>query len=89
MRSNQDDVFFCWYLGVLNKVIMWSSDVEEKLTVRGSVVIGELHLSCWETVVNESDIETFVCFREIVHNVRVMIPGYVVKSYGVPFIFMN
>ena len=68
---------------------MWSDDVEEKLTVRASVVISELYLSCWEAVVNESDIETFICFREIVHNVRVMIPGYVVKSYGVPFIFMN
>ena len=68
---------------------MWSSDVEEKLTVRVSVVMGKLHISCREAVVNESEIETFIGFRDIIYNVRVLIPGYVVKSCGVPFIFIN
>ena len=41
---------------------MWSGDVEEKLAVRISVVMGELHLSCWDAVVNESEIEAFIGF---------------------------
>ena len=38
---------------------------------------------------DELEIETFICFREVVDDVIVMIPGYVVKSCGIPFIFMN
>ena len=38
---------------------------------------------------NEYEIQTFIYFRAIIHNVRVIVPCYVVKSCGVPFIFMN
>ena len=70
-------------------MIIWSGVAEKKLTVRTSVVMGELYISCWEVMKNESEITTFIGFREIVYNVRVMILGYVVKSCGVQFIFMN
>ena len=63
-------------------MIIWSGDVEKKLIVRTLAAMDELHLSCWEAVVNDSEIEMLICFRDIVYDVRVMIPGYVVKSCG-------
>ena len=47
VRSNLDVVFFYPCLWILKKMIIWSIDVEDVLTVKATVVMCELHLPCW------------------------------------------
>ena len=72
----------------LNEVIMLNGEIKNKLTVEASVVMSKLHLSFWETMVYESKSEVFIDFREVVNGVKV-IPGYVVTSCGMSFVFRN
>ena len=93
MVQNQGEqiksLFFVYRsMWVLNEVIMLNGEIKNKLTVEASVVMSKFHSSCWETMVYKSKSEVFIDSREVVNGVKV-IPGYVVTSCGMSFVFRN